>query len=108
MTLDQDIVREATRLTRAGKLVEATALLQRMLRGAGAPGAAGRPVAQREAPVIDLKATIVGKTEAPQLVEATAARRRRQPAPLDRSTGGGAVRTARSGKTRSVPGRYHS
>jgi len=88
MTLDQDIVREATRLTRAGKLVEATALLQRMLRGAGAPGAAGRPVAQREAPVIDLKATIVGKTEAPQLVEATATRRRRQPAPLDRSTGG--------------------
>lgn len=29
--LDQDIMREATRLTRAGRLVEATALLQRML-----------------------------------------------------------------------------
>ena len=31
--LNHDIVREATRLTRAGQLVEATALLQRMLRG---------------------------------------------------------------------------
>src|SRR5438874_10569350 len=31
--LNQDIVREATRLTRAGRLVEATVLLQRMLRG---------------------------------------------------------------------------
>jgi LytS/YehU family sensor histidine kinase len=29
--LDQDVVREATRLTRAGRLLEATALLQRML-----------------------------------------------------------------------------
>lgn len=38
--LDQDIMREATRLTRAGQLIEATALLQRMLRGAGAPAAA--------------------------------------------------------------------
>ena len=36
--LNQDIVREATRLTRAGQLVEATALLQRMLRGESAPG----------------------------------------------------------------------
>ena len=31
--LNQDIIGEATRLTRAGRLVEATALLQRMLRG---------------------------------------------------------------------------
>ena len=37
--LNQDIVREATRLTRAGQLVEATALLQRMLRGESAPEA---------------------------------------------------------------------
>ena len=34
--LNLDIVREATRLTRAGQLVEATALLQRMLRGESA------------------------------------------------------------------------
>jgi len=37
--LKQDIVREATRLTRAGQLVEATVLLQRMLRGESAPDA---------------------------------------------------------------------
>ena len=40
--LKQDIVREATRLTRAGQLVEATALLQRMLRGESAPDATFR------------------------------------------------------------------
>lgn len=37
--LNPDMVREATRLTRAGQLVEATALLQRMLRGDGGPAA---------------------------------------------------------------------
>ncbi|MGA7942978.1 MAG: esterase, partial [Bradyrhizobium sp.] len=31
--LNQDMLREATRLTQAGQLTEATALLQRMLRG---------------------------------------------------------------------------
>ena len=36
--LNQDIIREATRLTRAGQLVEATALLQRMLRGKSLAG----------------------------------------------------------------------
>ena len=36
--LNQTTVREATRLTRAGQLVEATALLQRMLRGECVPG----------------------------------------------------------------------
>ena len=40
--LNQDIIREATRLTRAGQLVEATALLQRMLRGESAPDAPSR------------------------------------------------------------------
>ena len=39
--LNQNIVREATRLTRAGRLVEATALLQRMLRGESAAVIAG-------------------------------------------------------------------
>jgi len=38
--LNQNMVREATRLTRAGQLVEATALLQRMLRGERDPGGA--------------------------------------------------------------------
>ena len=40
--LNQDIIREATRLTRAGQLVEATALLQRMLRGERAADAPSR------------------------------------------------------------------
>ena len=40
--LNQEIIREATRLTRAGQLVEATALLQRMLRGESAPDAPSR------------------------------------------------------------------
>jgi poly(hydroxyalkanoate) depolymerase family esterase len=60
--LNQDILREATRLTRSGQLVEATALLQRMLRGENAPAATeqttGRrvPAAGREPPTIDAKA----------------------------------------------------
>jgi poly(hydroxyalkanoate) depolymerase family esterase len=41
--LNQDIVREATRLTRSGRLTEATTLLQRMLRGENTPDA-GSPV----------------------------------------------------------------
>ena len=35
--LNQDTIREATRLTQAGQLTEATALLQRMFRGERAP-----------------------------------------------------------------------
>jgi poly(hydroxyalkanoate) depolymerase family esterase len=59
--LSQDIVREATRLTRSGRLTEATALLQRMLRGENgldAAPTAGRPVpvTGREPPTIDAKA----------------------------------------------------
>ena len=55
--LNQDIVREATRLTRAGRLVEATALLQRMLRGETAPGTAGYGALTRREPlIIDAKA----------------------------------------------------
>ena len=38
--LNQDTLREATRLTQAGQLTEATALLQRMLRGERAPASA--------------------------------------------------------------------
>ncbi len=38
--LNQDTLREATRLTQAGQLTEATALLQRMFRGESAPAAA--------------------------------------------------------------------
>src|ERR1700732_400818 len=52
---------EATRLTRAGRLAEATALLQRMFRGATAPdiGAAGDIAASgRKPPIVDAKAAI--------------------------------------------------
>ena len=47
--LDQTTVREATRLTRAGQLVEATALLQRMLRGECDPGPTSRSAARDSA-----------------------------------------------------------
>jgi poly(hydroxyalkanoate) depolymerase family esterase len=68
--LNQDIVREATRLTRAGRLVEATTLLQRMLRGETAPGmtfgAAGdSALTRREPPVIDAKANIIEEIDRP-------------------------------------------
>jgi len=60
--LNQDIIREATRLTRSGQLVEATALLQRMLRGEKERGATaptvGHPAlaAGGEPPTIEAKA----------------------------------------------------
>ncbi|NOJ43307.1 extracellular catalytic domain type 1 short-chain-length polyhydroxyalkanoate depolymerase [Bradyrhizobium australiense] len=59
--LKLDIVREATRLTHSGQLVEATALLQRMLRGENAPDATAptphrSPATEREPPTIDAKA----------------------------------------------------
>ena len=51
--LNQATVREATRLTRAGQLVEATALLQRMLRGERAQD---RRPAARPAPLSETRA----------------------------------------------------
>ena len=66
---DQDIMREATRLTRAGHLMEATALLQRLLRGERAPERAARPerpaLGGREPPIIDAEATVIEETDAP-------------------------------------------
>jgi hypothetical protein len=58
--LNPNILREAMRLTRARQLTEASALLQRMLRGKTAPdmtfGAAdGIPAARREPSTIDAK-----------------------------------------------------
>src|ERR1035437_2953997 len=68
--LKQNIVREATRLTRAGRLVEATALLQRMLRGETAPGmtfgtAGDIALTRREPLIIDAKANIIEETDRP-------------------------------------------
>jgi poly(hydroxyalkanoate) depolymerase family esterase len=70
--LKQDIVREATRLTRAGQLVEATVLLQRMLRGETATDATsdttGRiALAGREPLIIDAKANTIEETDSPNL-----------------------------------------
>ena len=65
--LNQDMIREATRLTRTGQLVEATALLQRMLRGESPPDATSRtdgriPHTGREPLIIDAKANTIEET----------------------------------------------
>jgi hypothetical protein len=82
--LNQDTLREATRLTQAGQLTEATALLQRMLRGerplaeaAAAKGLISLP--GRTPPTIDLKANGVGNADraAPAETPAATARRHR-------------------------------
>jgi poly(hydroxyalkanoate) depolymerase family esterase len=65
--LNQDTLREATRLTRAGQLAEATALLQRMLRGERAPDATRSPgrvsLPGRQPPTIDATANDAGETD---------------------------------------------
>jgi len=65
--LNQNMISEATRLTRAGQLAEATALLQRMLRGESGPapsGSTARAVpASLEPPTIDVKANVVEEKE---------------------------------------------
>jgi poly(hydroxyalkanoate) depolymerase family esterase len=76
--LKQDIVREATRLTRSGQLGEATVLLQRMLRGEPAPDATLRTTNRialrgREPPIIDAKANSIEETDSPDLARATLA-----------------------------------
>ena len=86
--LDQTTIREATRLTRAGQLGEATALLQRMLRGESVPGPAPRsaaptPLARLEPPTIDAKAHVVEESEKRPLAQARSAQGRKRPAPLD-------------------------
>jgi hypothetical protein len=77
--LNQDIVREATRLTRAGQLVEATALLQRMLRGESAQDVTLRTTgriapAGREPLIIDAKANTIEETDSPHLTRPASAR----------------------------------
>jgi poly(hydroxyalkanoate) depolymerase family esterase len=79
--LKQDIVREATRLTRAGQLVEATVLLQRMLRGESAPDATLRTngriaVTGREPRIVDARANMIEATDSPHLGRATSAQPR--------------------------------
>jgi poly(hydroxyalkanoate) depolymerase family esterase len=91
--LNQDIIREATRLTRAGQLAEATALLQRMLRGESAPDAPSRTgdhiaLAQRKPLIIDATANAVEETDRhPQSEQATSPQPRKLRALLDRKDG---------------------
>lgn len=71
--LNQDTVREATRLTRAGQLLEATALLQRMLRGDRAPGRASRspaPLPRLEPPTLDARGHVVEERQSPEVSQA--------------------------------------
>jgi poly(hydroxyalkanoate) depolymerase family esterase len=80
--LNQATVREATRLTRAGQLVEATALLQRMLRGECVPGSTSGSSARTafgrlEPPTIDAKAHVVEESESRQTSQATSVQRNR-------------------------------
>jgi poly(hydroxyalkanoate) depolymerase family esterase len=74
--LNPDVMREATRLTRAGQLVEATALLQRMLRGETAPDMTFRTSSDlaftgSQPSIIDAKAEII--TDRPLLSRASSA-----------------------------------
>jgi poly(hydroxyalkanoate) depolymerase family esterase len=89
--LNQDIIREATRLTRAGQLVEATALLQRMLRGeraADAPSRTGSHIALAGPLIIDAKANAVEEADSPPQSEpATSAQSRMHRALPDRKGG---------------------
>jgi poly(hydroxyalkanoate) depolymerase family esterase len=89
--LNQDMLREATRLTQGGQLTEATALLQRMLRGE-------RPLAEAAAvkglvclpgpPTIDLKPNGVGNADRAAPVETRAATARRHRPLFDRAKDG--------------------
>jgi poly(hydroxyalkanoate) depolymerase family esterase len=85
--LNHEIVREATRLTRAGQLVEATALLQRMLRGESAAGSSGSTASATPArlgpPTIDVKANLVEEMESRPAPRASSTPRRlKGPAPF--------------------------
>src|ERR1700742_4424570 len=78
--LNQKMMSEATRLTRAGQLVEATALLQRMFRGESNPdpsGSTARTEPERlEPPTIDVKAGVVEDGERRSPAQASASLRR--------------------------------
>jgi poly(hydroxyalkanoate) depolymerase family esterase len=79
--LNQEIIREATRLTRSGQLAEATALLQRMLHGerfTDAPSRTSGGIALAGPLIIDAKANSVEEPESlPQSEAAPAARPRK-------------------------------
>lgn len=91
--LNQDTLREATRLTQAGQLAEATALLQRMLRGERplAKAAAAKGLIRlpgRTPPAIELKANGVGNADRAAPAETPAATARRHRPLFDRAKDG--------------------
>ena len=82
--LNQDTLREATRLTQAGQLTEATALLQRMLRGERATAAASPAPSRVRLPgrapsTIDLKANEVDAADRAAPAETPGTARRHRP-----------------------------
>jgi poly(hydroxyalkanoate) depolymerase family esterase len=87
--LNQDIIREATRLTRAGRLVEATALLQHMLRGKRTMDAPFHtdPIAlpTGEPSIVDVKANWVKETDSAQSPPATSAQPQKSGASSNRT-----------------------
>src|SRR5260370_21963498 len=91
--LNHDTLREATRLTHAGRLAEATALLQRMLRGERAPDATSRTpqwisLPGCEPPTFDAKANDVEETDSTHLMRTPSAPARRPQPLFDRSNNG--------------------
>ena len=91
--LNHDTIREATRLTHAGQLAEATALLQRMLRGDRAPDAKSRTPGRvalrgRKPPTIDLTANDVEEIDSANLARAPSAPPLRLQPLLDRAKDG--------------------
>jgi poly(hydroxyalkanoate) depolymerase family esterase len=91
--LNQDTLREATRLTQAGQLTEATALLQRMFHDGRAPAAAssapGRILLPSRSPsTIDLEANDVGDADRAAPAETPAATARRHRPLFDRAKDG--------------------
>ena len=88
--LNQDTLREATRLTRAGQLAEATVLLQRMLRGDSAPDTATRATGHtalrgREPPTIDVTPNSVEERPSTSRPKAPSDQPRRPRTVLNRS-----------------------
>jgi len=90
---NQDTIHEATRLTHAGKLAEATALLQRMLRGDCVPDATSReagrvPLSDREPLTIDAKVNDVEEADSTHLARAPFGLPRRLQPLFDRAKDG--------------------
>src|SRR5664280_2040733 len=91
--LNRETIHEATRLTHAGKLAEATALLQRMRRGVCLPDATSRtagrvPLSDREPLTIDAKVNDVEEADSTHLARAPFGLPRRLQPLFDRAKDG--------------------